>query len=99
MAAVLRGKRPEKPLDAESLGFSDKLWELIRLCWSELSYDRPTALQLLDDLSSASLDWVPPPVYPVRATGASGATNSGSSSSSLMFHASSTRGARRPGFR
>jgi len=99
MAAVLRGKRPEKPLDAESLGFSDKLWELIRLCWNELSSDRPTALQLLDDLSSASLDWDPPPVYPVRAAGASGVTDSGSSSSSLVFQASSACGARRPGFR
>ena len=98
MAAVLRGKRPEKPLDAESLGFSDKLWGLARLCWSELSSDRPTALQLLDDLSSASLDWVPPPVYPIRATGASSATDSGSSGSSLMFQASSACGVWRLGF-
>jgi len=63
--AVLRGERPERPVDAESLGFSDTLWELVQLCWSESNSTRPTARQLLDYLSPASRTWVPPPVYPV----------------------------------
>ena len=81
MAAVLRGQRPEKPLDAESLGLSDKLWWLVQLCWSELSSDRPTALKLLNHLSSASLNWAPPPVYPVGTIDVPSATDSSSSSS------------------
>jgi len=74
--AVLRGERPEKPVDAESMGFSDTLWELVQLCWSESSSTRPTAQQLLDYLSSASLTWIPPPVYPVIVVDALNATGS-----------------------
>ena len=62
---MLRGERPERPLDAESLGFSCELWELVQLCWSESSSTRPTAQRLFDYLSPASLTWAPPPVYPV----------------------------------
>ena len=66
VAAVLRGERPEKPLDTESLGLSDVVWGLVQSCWSESPSSRPTARQLLDCLSSASLTWVPPlsRVYP-----------------------------------
>jgi len=62
--AVLRGERPEKPLDAESLGISDTLWELMQLCWSESTSTRPTAQRLLGYFSSDSLTWVPHSVYP-----------------------------------
>ncbi|KAF9645203.1 kinase-like protein [Thelephora ganbajun] len=65
VAAVLRGERPEKPLDAELLGFSDTLWELVQSCWSESSSTRPTAQQPLDYLSPVVPTWVPPPVYPI----------------------------------
>ena len=65
-AVVIDGKRPEKPLNAESLGFSDTLWELVQLCWSESSLARPTAVQLFDDLSIAALTWDPPSVYPIE---------------------------------
>ena len=78
--AVLRGERPEKPFDAESLGFSRTLWELVQLCWSESSSVRPTARQLLDDLSTASLTWTPPPLYPIEAD-SEGITDSDSSGS------------------
>ena len=80
--AILRGERPEKPLDAEPLGLSDALWGLVRSCWSESSSTRPTARRLLDCLSVASLTWVPPPVYPVKA-GVFSITDSDSSSGSL----------------
>ena len=39
--AVARGERPGEPRDAESLGFSNRLWELVRRCWSESSSARP----------------------------------------------------------
>ena len=64
LLVVARGGRPGKPVDARSLGFSDKLWDLVQLCWSELSSSRPTAQRLLDHLTDASPTWVPPPVYP-----------------------------------
>jgi len=80
--AVLRGERPEKPLDAESLGFSCALWELVQSCWSELSSTRPTAQQLLDHLAAASLDWVPPAVYPAIRIDTSDITDSDSHGSS-----------------
>ena len=76
--AILKGERPEKPLDAESLGFSHTLWELVQSCWSESSSARPTARQLLDCLTPASLSWVPPTVYPVTRVDTPGATDSDS---------------------
>ena len=57
--AVLRGERPERPLNAESLGFSCELWGLVQLCWAEASSTRPTAQRLFDHLSSASHTWAP----------------------------------------
>ena len=90
VSAVLRGERPEKPLDAESLGFSDALWELIELCWSESISVRPTAQMLLDFLSSASLTWVPPSVYPSIAIDTLSITYSDSSDSLRTSPTSST---------
>ena len=79
---VLRGARPDKPLHAGALGFSDALWELLELCWSRTRSSRPTAGELLDYLSSASPDWVPPAEYPVPVTETSSITYSDSSGSS-----------------
>ena len=90
--AVLRGQRPERPLDAESLGFSDTLWGLVQLCWRESSSDRPSAVQLFDYFYAASPAWVPPLVYPVRTTGASSDTKSDSSSSSWVSQTNPVHG-------
>jgi len=79
--AVLRGERPEKPLDAGSLGFSHELWGLVQLCWSTSSSARPTARVLLDYLSSASLTWILALVYPGCGIISSGTTDSDSSGS------------------
>ena len=65
MAAVHKGERPRRPDNAESLGFSDTLWRLIRTCWSESSSTRPTAQQLLRYFEDASHTWVPPSKYPI----------------------------------
>jgi serine/threonine protein kinase len=67
--AIMEGDRPRKPLYPESLGFSDALWELTQSCWSESASTRPTARQLFDYLSPASLTWVPPLVYPAVVGG------------------------------
>ena len=84
-AVVMDGKRPEKPLHAKSLGFSDAIWESVQLCWSD-SISRPTAAQLFDDLSAAArLAWVPPSVYPIELkTYDAGVDSSGSSGVFLM---------------
>ena len=66
IAVVIDGERPEKPPNADSLGFSNALWELVQLCWNESSLTRPTAEQLFDDLSPAARTWVHPPVYPIE---------------------------------
>ena len=65
-AVVIDGERPEKPFNAESLGFSDTIWELVWSCWNASGSTRPTAQQLYDDFSAAARNWVPPPVYPVE---------------------------------
>ena len=62
--AILRGERPGRPLDALTLGFTDTLWELLQLCWSESASARPTARQLFDYLHPASLTWKPPTLCP-----------------------------------
>ena len=87
--AVLRGERPEKPREAESLGFSHTLWGLVQSCWSESSSARPTAQQLFDYLSpAASLPWAPSPDYPVRID-AEDVNDSGSPGSSTTTMGSS----------
>ncbi|KAF9647138.1 kinase-like protein [Thelephora ganbajun] len=79
--AVLRGERPEKPPNAESLGFSGELWGLVQSCWSESSSMRPTARELFDCIFPASLTWDPPLVYPAVVADASSVTDSDSSGS------------------
>ena len=88
--AILRGERPEKPREAESLGFSHALWGLVQSCWSESSSTRPTAQQLFDHLSLASLTWAPPQIYPAVGINTEGIDDSGSSGSSGTSVTSST---------
>ena len=64
--AVREGERPRKPLNAESLGFSDTLWRLTTACWSDSSSTRPTAQQLLHYFQGASRTWVAPSEYPIH---------------------------------
>jgi serine/threonine protein kinase len=64
--AVREGERPGKPLNSESLGFSDALWRSMTACWSKSSSARPTAQQLLHYFQHASHTWVAPPEYPIH---------------------------------
>lgn len=79
---VVRGKRPEKPPQAGSLGFSDVLWALVQLCWSPDMSSQPTARQMLDQLSLNFPDWDPPTEYPMPVENAPSATNFDPSDSS-----------------
>ena len=90
LPAILRGERPKKPLKAECLGFSDALWELTQLCWSESTSNRPTAQELLDHFFPASHDWNPPSVYPTIAIDTLSITDSDSFDSLGTPPASST---------
>ena len=51
--AVLNGEHPKKPLNAESLGLSDRLWRLVVQCWDESPSVRPTAQDFLRYLRDA----------------------------------------------
>lgn len=64
VVAIQKGERPRKPESAESLGFSDILWRLVQMCWSESPSARPTARDLLRHIQDASHTWVSPPEYP-----------------------------------
>jgi serine/threonine protein kinase len=68
MRAILRGERPDKPLNASDLGFTDTLWELLQSCWSQPASARPTARRVYDCLRSESDDWTAPLAAP-PATG------------------------------
>lgn len=85
-AVVIDSERPEIPLNAESLGFSDILLGLVQSCWSESTSARPTAVQLFDGLSTAALTWNPPLVYPIEVNpgNSTGVDSSSSSGMSLM---------------
>ena len=65
LVAVREGERPRKPVDARSLGFSDRLWGLVLQCWDESPSARPTAQDLLYCLQDISPAWTPPLVYPI----------------------------------
>ena len=64
VVAVQRGERPARPPHAESLGFSDLLWELSLQCWDQSPSARPTAQELLHFLQGISNTWAPSLEYP-----------------------------------
>jgi len=39
--AVMKGKRPSKPVDASKLGLSSKGWKLVEDCWNKKRDKRP----------------------------------------------------------
>ena len=63
--AVLNGEYPKKPLNAGSLGISDRLWRLLVQCWDESPSIRPTAQDLLRHLRDAPPAWASPLEYPI----------------------------------
>ena len=47
VVAVISGKRPPKPKNAEEIGMTGVVWELMEKCWMEDRTKRPNILQVL----------------------------------------------------
>ena len=45
--AVISGERPPKPENAEEIGMTEAVWDLIRDCWKEDRTARPTITEVL----------------------------------------------------
>ena len=57
MREIMRGRRPAKPENATSLGFTGGLWEIVERCWSADTDARPTLQAVLSCLSEAASSW------------------------------------------
>ena len=55
--AIIEGDRPNKPEGAKKLGFNDKLWRTVELCWLEDRNARPVVEDILSCLNDAAAFW------------------------------------------
>ena len=60
---VMEGKRPERPRGTQGAWFTDRLWEVLELCWEHQPRDRPSLKTLLRCLEN-----IPPPSQPLSPT-------------------------------
>ena len=54
---ISSGLRPEKPKDAEAIGMSDSLWELIQRCWIGDKTRRPQIQEVVAGVGDAATNW------------------------------------------
>jgi len=54
---VLLGKRPRKPENASTIGFSDSLWDFTEHCWHGRMELRPRVGKVVTYLSEAAAAW------------------------------------------
>ena len=54
---VLRGERPHRPKNSESLGITDEIWGLLELCWAKEASSRPAADHVVRCLEGAVGHW------------------------------------------
>ena len=47
MHAVISGERPPKPENAEEVGMTETVWELMKECWREDRMEKPDISQIL----------------------------------------------------
>lgn len=47
---VMKGKRPDRPENASSLGLTSDIWELMQMCWQQYYDDRPNISSVLEYL-------------------------------------------------
>jgi len=76
---VLHGKRPDKPENASSIGFSDSLWDFTQRCWDGEIESRPEAGEVVTHLVEAAANWgglMSPCVRTVDVASYSGEENS-----------------------
>jgi serine/threonine protein kinase len=52
--AVLDGMRPEKPENAEAIGFGREVWDLVERCWGEDWKQRPKTWDVRQRLTTAA---------------------------------------------
>jgi hypothetical protein len=50
---VLKGARPDRPKNAESLGLTDDVWDIVRTCWQKDPDSRFGAFKLVECLEKA----------------------------------------------
>lgn len=54
---VIEGGHPDKPNNAPSIGFSDKLWAFAKRCWNVDMKLRPSTAEVVECLCKAKVDW------------------------------------------
>ena len=55
--SVVEGKRPEKPSNASTIGFSDLLWGFVQRCWDGDMNVRPKVAEVVAHLEEAAANW------------------------------------------
>jgi len=75
---VLRGKRPDKPQNAATIGLSDSLWNFAQRCWDGKMESRPEVGEVVAHLGEAAGNWngLMPPHVQVVAQDESAASGS-----------------------
>ena len=54
---ISSGLRPVKPENAELIGISESLWELIQKCWDGEKTRRPQIQEVVEGVADAAADW------------------------------------------
>ena len=55
---ILEDERPPRPMDSEKLGFTDKVWESLQMCWEKSPSARPPIDVVSASLEQAAEIWV-----------------------------------------
>ena len=51
------GERPDKPVGASDIGFSDSLWSFTQRCWDRKVGSRPKVGEIVTRLGEAAANW------------------------------------------
>lgn len=54
---ISSGVRPAKPENAEAIGISESLWELIQKCWDRRKTRRPQIQEVVEGVANAAANW------------------------------------------
>ena len=54
---LARGRRPDKPVNALAIGFSDSLWTFVQRCWDGDRHSRPRVAEVVTHLAKAAANW------------------------------------------
>ena len=54
---ALEDKRPSRPSNSESLGFTHELWNLLELCWAKDARSRPGVCHVVGCLNRVAEHW------------------------------------------